>query len=72
MATTKATLAAYLGVSTGDVDVLVEQLGERELELPDELAAFMRQLLDPHGERTASAGLYWPGEATARRPVGVS
>jgi hypothetical protein len=59
--TTTADLAADLGVDEGDVDVLLEQLDEREPELPDDLAGFLRESLDPHGECTAPAGLYWPG-----------
>jgi hypothetical protein len=61
MATTTADLAADLGVDEGDVDVLLDQLDERAPELPDDLAGFLREVLDPHGERTAPDGLYWPG-----------
>ena len=40
--------------------------------MPDELAAFVRQMLDPHGERTAPAGLYWPGaDDEPRQSVGL-
>ena len=54
-------LAADLGIDEGDVGVLLEQLDERDPQrLPDELAAFLRRMLDPNGERTAPAGLYWP------------
>jgi len=59
--TTTADLAVDLGVDEGDVRVLLRQLGEQTPDMPDELAAFLRELLDPRGERTASAGLYWPG-----------
>jgi hypothetical protein len=52
-----------LGVSEGDVDVL---LGQGAAGLPSELASFLRNVLDRHGERTAPAGLYWPG--TPREP----
>jgi hypothetical protein len=52
---------ADLGVDEGDVGVLLKQLGERTPDLPDELTAFLRRLLNPHGERTAPSGLYWPG-----------
>jgi len=55
-------LAADLSVDAGDVMVLLEQLGEQTLDMPEELAAFVAQLLDPHDERTAPAGLYWPAE----------
>ena len=54
-------LATDLGVDEGDVRVLLRQLGEQTPEMPDELATFLRQLLDQHGERTAPVSLYWPG-----------
>ena len=66
MATTTAELAPALGVSEGDLEVLLGQLGERAARLPTELASFLRSVLDPHGERTAPAGLYWP--SAAREP----
>jgi hypothetical protein len=69
MAAATADLAADLGVDEGDVAVLLEQLDEPADELPDELAAFLRELLDPHGERTAPAGLYWPGADDEPRRV---
>jgi hypothetical protein len=67
--TTTADLTPDLGVDEGDVDVLLEQLGESEPQLRDDLAGFLHQLLDPHGERTAPAGLYWSGadDAPKRR-----
>jgi hypothetical protein len=52
-------LAADLGVDEGDVRVLLRQLGERTHE--NALAAFLRQMLDPHGERTQPPRFYWPG-----------
>jgi hypothetical protein len=61
MPMTPSALATNLGVNEGDVDVILEQLGERRPELPDELAGFLRQLLDPQGERTTPPELYWPG-----------
>ena len=61
MATTATTLAADLGVDEGGIDVLLDLLDEHPPELPDELAAFLRRVFDPHGERTAPPGLYWPG-----------
>jgi hypothetical protein len=61
MATTTADLAADLGLQEGDVDVVFKQLGERDPQLPDEFAGFLRRVLDPHGERTAPAAVYWPG-----------
>jgi hypothetical protein len=65
-------LAADFGVAEGDVRVLLRQLGEQTPDMPDELAAFLRQLLDPHGERTAPPGLYWPGsDDEPRRRFGL-
>ena len=55
------TLAADLGVDEGHVRVLLRLLGEQATEMPDELAAFLRQLLDPHRKRTAQVGLSWLG-----------
>ena len=69
MATTATTLAADLGVDEGDIDVLLGLLDERAPELHDELAAFLRRGLDPHGERTAPPGLYWPGADSRPRPT---
>jgi hypothetical protein len=72
MATTATNLAAGLGVHEGDVDVLLELLDEHSPELSDELAAFLRLVLDPHGERTAPPGFYWPGaDARPRRTFGL-
>ena len=65
--TTTADLATDLGVDEGDVDVVLKQLDERAPELPDDLAGFLRRLLDPHGGRTAPAGFYSTGRARARR-----
>lgn len=59
--TSSAELAVELGLDAGDVRVLLRQLGEQTPDMPDELAAWIRQAFDPHGERTAPAGLYWPG-----------
>jgi hypothetical protein len=67
--TTTVDLAADLGVDAGDVDILLDQLDEPALDLPDELAAFLRDVLDPHGERTAPAGLYWLGADDEPRRV---
>jgi hypothetical protein len=41
-------LAADFGVDEGDVRVLLRQLGEQAPEAPDDLAEFVRRLLDPH------------------------
>jgi hypothetical protein len=65
-------LAADLGVDEGDVRVLLRQLGEHTSEMPDELAAFLRRLLDLHGERSAPPGLYRPGaDDEPRRRFGL-
>ena len=69
MTTTSSDLAADLGVEKGDVDVLLELLDDSARELPDELAGFLREVLDPHGERTAPDGLYWPGSDDEPRRV---
>jgi hypothetical protein len=75
VATTIADLAAGLGLDEGDIDVVLELLGEDEpdlhaAELPDDVASFVRRLLDPHGERTAPATLYWPGNEPLPREWG--
>jgi hypothetical protein len=65
-------LASDLGVAEGDVVTLQWQLGEQIPEPPNELAAFVRQMLDPSGDRTAPAGLYWPGrDDEPRRAYGL-
>ena len=72
MATTATALAADLGIDEGDVDVLLALLEERTPELSDKLAGFLRQVLDPHGERTAPPGFYWPGaDPQPRRTFGL-
>jgi hypothetical protein len=72
MATTTADLAADLGVDEGDADVLLELLDERAQELSDDRAAFLRDVLDPRGERTAPPGLYRPGvDDGPRRTYGL-
>ena len=48
-------------MSEGDVDGLLDQVGEPATELSDELASFLRELLDPHGERTLPARLVLAG-----------
>ncbi len=53
--------AADLGLDKGDVRVLLRQLGEQTPDMPDELVAFLRQMFDPNGERTALPSFYWPG-----------
>lgn len=72
MATTTVDLAADLGVEEGDVDVLLELLDEPVRELSDDLAEFLRDVLDPHGERTAPPGFYWLGsDEEPRRRYGL-
>jgi hypothetical protein len=72
VATTTTELAAALGVPEGDVDVLLGELGEHAAQLSNELASFLRSVLEPQGERTAPAGLYWPGaESAPRRTFGL-
>jgi hypothetical protein len=56
-----------VGACEGDVDVLLGQLGERAARLPNDLASFLRSVLDPHGERTAPVGLYWLRPAATSR-----
>ena len=77
---TTADLAADLGLEAGAVDVLLELLDADEGsavvrtpdKLPDELAGFLRVVRDPHGERTAPPGLYWPGsDDDPRRRFGL-
>ena len=68
--TTTADLADDLGVDEADVSLLLARLSEDDPDLTggtlsvdtvsDYTASFIRQQLDPHGERTAPAGLYWP------------
>ncbi len=68
----KEDLAADLGVEEDDVLVLLRQLGELTPEPPDDLLEFLRLLLDPHGERTAPANLFWPrAEDQPRRVYGL-
>jgi hypothetical protein len=52
--------------------VALELLDERAAELHDKLASYLRRVLDPPGERTAPAGLYWPGTVDGpRRSFGL-
>ena len=55
--------------SFDDVRVLLRQLVEQTPEPPDDLAEFVRWLLEPHGERTAPANLFWPGAYDQPRRV---
>ena len=76
-------LAADLGVDEHDVRVLLRQLGELNPDLPDDLAEFLRRLLDPHvsephrptcsGQepRAAAPGVWARGlDPTASRTIG--
>lgn len=55
-------LALDLAVHPGDVVVIVESLVDlHDDDIPDVIAAEVKSVLDPHGERTAPAGFYWPG-----------
>jgi hypothetical protein len=58
-------LAQDLGMlQPDDVQVCVSDVLGLDLhtdEIPPEIAAEVRSVLDPHGERTAPARLYWPG-----------
>ena len=63
MATTSVeALAAHLSMSEEDLRVILAAWTE---VVPDDLDSEMIDAvagqLDPHGERTAPAGLYWPG-----------
>ena len=49
MATTATDLAADLGVAEGDIGVMLGLLDEHSSVLSDDVAAFVRQLLDPVG-----------------------
>ena len=80
--TTTADLADDLGVDEADVALLLARLSEDDPDLTggtlsvdtvsDDTASFIRQLLDPHGERTAPAGLYWPdAEPKPRQAYGL-
>ena len=68
--TTTTELAADLGVDVGDDGVLLEQLDERDPQLPDERAAFLPRLLDPHDERTAPASSGPARTQSAGAPTG--
>jgi hypothetical protein len=52
-------LADQLSVDPGDIRVLLAQMGEHAVPTTDELAAQIRDQLNPFGERTVD-GLYWP------------
>src|SRR5438552_2917437 len=48
--------AVAMNLHRGDVDVPPVQLGEHAALLPNELASFLRGVLDPHWERSSPAG----------------
>ena len=67
--TTTADLADELGVDEAVVALFLARLTEDDPDLADgtvsdDTASFIRHLLDPNGERTAPAGLYWPDAET--------
>jgi hypothetical protein len=62
-------LASDLGLDEGDFRVSLRQLGEQTPDMPDELAAFLRRMFDPNGERTSPPNFYWPGAEDEPRPV---
>ena len=53
-------LAADLGVDEGDVLSCCAGSASRPRTCPTS-SRLLAPMLDPHGERTAPAGLYWPG-----------
>ena len=59
---TAAELAEDLGLlQDDDVRAVVESIVDlHDDEIPPEIAAEVRDVLNPHGERTAPAALYWP------------
>lgn len=54
-------LAAKLAVDPGDVRVIAAQHGVWAEHLAPQQAYDVQRVLDPNGERTAPAALYWPG-----------
>lgn len=67
---TAAELAADLGVGEGDVQYLVsEMIDLHDDKIPPDICGEIRLMLNPHGERTAPANLYWPGHVEEPRPA---
>ena len=66
-----AELARDLGVSPGDVRTVLAWMGVASIELTPEECGAVREILDPHGERTAPAGLYWGTAAHPPPPGGM-
>lgn len=69
---TAAELARSLGMlNTADVEVYISEVLGLDLHydaVPPEIAADVRTALDPHGERTAPARLYWPDHVENPKP----
>jgi hypothetical protein len=56
----------------GNVDRAIHDSACRRAAALDDLAGLRRQVLDPHSERPAPAGLYWPGsDGEPRRMFGL-
>lgn len=73
---TAAELAEDLGMlQDDDVRAVVAEIVDlHDDAIPPEIAGEVRSVLNPHGERTAPAALYWPGhtatnESGDRSPV---
>lgn len=66
-------LALDLGMlQDDDVRVVVASVVDLDdEEIPDGIAAEVRRVLDPHGERTAPAQLYWPGHVEPGGSLGI-
>lgn len=63
-----AELARDLGVSPGDVKTVLAAMGVAGDLLDPQTCGAVADVLDPHGERTAPALLFWGGEV--HRPPG--
>lgn len=66
-----AELARDLGVSPGDVKAVLATLGVAGDRLTPEQCGEVRSVLDPHGERTAPAYLYYGGDVHKPPPGGM-
>lgn len=69
---TAAELAEDLGMpQDDDVRAVVESIVDlHDEDIPAEIAAEVRDVLNPHGERTAPAALYWPGNVETDEIMG--
>lgn len=67
---TAADLAADLGLlQDDDVRAVVAELVDlHDDAIPPEIAGEVRSVLDPHGERTAPAALYWSEHQETNEP----